>query len=216
MLKDITIGQFFPGNSVIHRLDPRTKLIATFIYIIALFMANGPIAYSFAFLWLIICTMISKVRIRMMLRGLKPLLFIIVFTAVLNVFYTPGRILFEYSFLHVTYEGVILAFYMVLRIILLITGTSLLTYTTSPIMLTDGIEQLLNPLKKLKLPVHELSMMMTIALRFIPTLIEETEKNHERPESEGRRFRERKSDPARQIPCSHFDSIVRVRLPAGG
>ena len=176
MLKDITIGQFFPGNTVIHKLDPRIKLIVTFLYIIALFMAEGLVAYCLAALWLALVTTISKVHIRLMLKGLKPLLFIIVFTAVLNVFYTPGRVLFQFYFLHITYEGIVLAVFMVARIILLITGTSLLTYTTSPIMLTDGIETLLNPLKKIKVPVHELSMMMTIALRFIPTLIEETEK----------------------------------------
>ncbi|MCX7615080.1 MAG: energy-coupling factor transporter transmembrane protein EcfT [Clostridiales bacterium] len=182
MLKDITIGQFFPGDTVIHKLDPRIKLIATFLYIVAIFMAksdtitHGIVSYGLSLLWLFIITTISKIPIKLMLKGLKPLLFIIVFTAVLNVFYTPGRVLFEFYFLHVTYEGIVLAFFMVIRIILLITGTSLLTYTTSPIMLTDGIETLLNPLKKIKVPVHELSMMMTIALRFIPTLIEETEK----------------------------------------
>ncbi len=176
MLKDITIGQYFPGDTLIHKLDPRTKLIVTFLYIVALFMAEGPVSYGFAVLWLVAATAISKVRLRLMLKGLKPLLFIIIFTAVLNALYTPGRILFTFYFLNVTYEGLVLAFFMVLRIILLITGTSLLTYTTSPIMLTDGIETLLNPLKRLKVPVHELSMMMTIALRFIPTLIEETEK----------------------------------------
>ena len=176
MLKDITIGQFFPGDTVVHRLDPRAKIVATFLYIIALFMADGPVAYGLAVLWLAVAIVISKIRIRLMLKGLKPLLFIIIFTAILNIFYTPGRILLQFYFLRVTYEGIVLAFFMVVRIILLITGTSLLTYTTSPIMLTDGIETLLSPLKRLRVPVHELSMMMTIALRFIPTLIEETEK----------------------------------------
>ncbi|MDP4109310.1 MAG: energy-coupling factor transporter transmembrane component T [Bacillota bacterium] len=176
MLQDITLGQYFPGSTLIHRLDPRVKLVAAFLYIVALFSAQGPVAYGLCLLWLVLVTSVSKVHIRLMLKGLKPLLFIIIFTAVLNVFYTPGRIIYEFYFLHITYEGIALAFYMVVRIILLITGTSLLTYTTSPIMLTDGIELLLNPLKKIKVPVHELSMMMTIALRFIPTLIEETEK----------------------------------------
>ena len=110
MLRDITIGQFFPGTTVIHRLDPRVKLSATFLYIIALFMADGPIAYAFAVLWLVSVTLISKVHLKLMLKGLKPLIFIIIFTAVLNIFYTPGRILFEFYFLHVTYEGIFLAF----------------------------------------------------------------------------------------------------------
>ena len=167
MLKDITLGQYFPGDTLAHRLDPRTKLLATVLYIIAIFLAKGPIAYGVLILTLIVSVRISKVGARALFRGLKPVLFIIAFTAVLNLFYTPGT---------VTREGVITAIAMMLRISLLIMGTFLLTYTTSPIRLTDGLEDLLGPLKKVGVPVHELAMMMSIALRFIPTLIEETDK----------------------------------------
>ncbi len=176
MLNNITLGQYFPGSTPIHRLDPRTKLLATLVFIVVLFMAKHPVAYLAAFLWVIIITKISKLSFRMILKSLKPVMFIILLTAILNLLYTSGQIVWEWKFIHITKEGISSAVFMVLRIILLISGTSLLTYTTSPIQLTDAIEQLLGPLKKLKVPVHELSMMMTIALRFIPTLIEETEK----------------------------------------
>lgn len=176
MLKDITLGQFFPGDSVVHRLDPRIKILLTFVYIVALFIAKGVVAYLIMLFWLLGGIALSKINIRVVLRGLKPLAFIIVFTALLNVFYTPGRIIAEWWIFHITREGVITAAFMVARILMLIAGTFLLTYTTSPIMLTDGLERLLGPLKKLRVPVHELAMMMTIALRFIPTLIEETDK----------------------------------------
>ena len=176
MLKDITLGQYFPGDTLAHRLDPRTKLLATVLYIIAIFLAKGPIAYGVLILTLIVSVRISKVGARALFRGLKPVLFIIAFTAVLNLFYTPGTVIAQFWIFHVTREGVITAIAMMLRISLLIMGTFLLTYTTSPISLTDGLEHLLSPLKKLKMPIHELSMMMSIALRFIPTLIEETDK----------------------------------------
>ena len=175
MLKDITLGQYFPGDTLAHRLDPRTKLLATVLYIIAIFLAKGPIAYGVLILTLIVSVRISKVGARALFRGLKPVLFIIAFTAVLNLFYTPGTVA-QFWIFHVTREGVITAIAMMLRISLLIMGTFLLTYTTSPIRLTDGLEDLLGPLKKLGVPVHELAMMMSIALRFIPTLIEETDK----------------------------------------
>ena len=176
MLKDITLGQYFPGDTLAHRLDPRTKLLATVLYIIAIFLAKGPIAYGVLILTLIVSVRISKVGARALFRGLKPVLFIIAFTAVLNLFYTPGTVITQLWIFHVTREGVITAIAMMLRISLLIMGTFLLTYTTSPIRLTDGLEDLLGPLKKLGVPVHELAMMMSIALRFIPTLIEETDK----------------------------------------
>ena len=176
MLKDITLGQYFPGDTLAHRLDPRTKLLATVLYIIAIFLAKGPIAYGVLILTLIVSVRISKVGARALFRGLKPVLFIIAFTAVLNLFYTPGTVIAQFWIFHVTREGVITAIAMMLRISLLIMGTFLLTYTTSPISLTDGLESLLSPLKKLRLPIHELAMMMSIALRFIPTLIEETDK----------------------------------------
>ena len=176
MLKDITLGQYFPGDTLAHRLDPRTKLLATVLYIIAIFLAKGPIAYGVLILTLIVSVRISKVGARALFRGLKTVLFIIAFTAVLNLFYTPGTVIPQFWIFHVTREGVITAIAMMLRISLLIMGTFLLTYTTSPIRLTDGLESLLGPLKKLGVPVHELAMMMSIALRFIPTLIEETDK----------------------------------------
>ena len=176
MLKDITLGQYFPGDTLAHRLDPRTKLLATVLYIIAIFLAKGPIAYGVLILTLIVSVRISKVGAKALFRGLKPVLFIIAFTAVLNLFSTPGTVIAQLWIFHVTREGVITAIAMMLRISLLIMGTFLLTYTTSPIRLTDGLEDLLGPLKKLGVPVHELAMMMSIALRFIPTLIEETDK----------------------------------------
>ena len=176
MLKDITLGQYFPGDTLAHRLDPRTKLLATVLYIIAIFLAKGPIAYGVLILTLIVSVRISKVGARALFRGLKPVLFIIAFTAVLNLFYTPGTVIAQFWIFHVTREGVITAIAMMLRISLLIMGTFLLTYTTSPILLTDGLENLLGPLKKIHVPVHELAMIMSIALRFIPTLIEETDK----------------------------------------
>ena len=177
MLKDVTLGQFFPGNSLIHRLDPRTKLIALVFYIVALFTAGSWASYGLVFLFLATCIAVSKVPLRAFVRGMKPLLFILIFTGLLNLFLTPGgKVIFQYWKIIITEEGLMRAIFMVVRIILLISGTFLLTYTTSPISLTDGLESLLNPLKKLRMPVHELSMMMCIALRFIPTLIEETDK----------------------------------------
>ena len=177
MLKDVTLGQFFPGNSLIHRLDPRTKLIALIFYIVALFTAGSWLSYGLSALFLVICIVVSQVPLKAFVRGLKPLLLILVFTGLLNLFLTPGEtVLLHYWKITVTMEGLIRAVFMTARILLLISGTFLLTYTTSPISLTDGLESLLGPLKKLRLPVHELSMMMCIALRFIPTLIEETDK----------------------------------------
>ena len=176
MMSDITLGQYFPGNTVIHRLDPRTKLLFTVLYIVALFSAKGGVTYAVLFAVLCASIAVSRIHPRNILRGMKPILFIIVLTAVLNIFYTPGDPIWQWKFLKITVEGLWAAFFMVLRISFLITCTFLLTYTTSPIMLTDGLERLLGPLKKLRVPVHELSMMMSIALRFIPTLIEETDK----------------------------------------
>ena len=176
-LKDITLGQYFPGNSPLHRMDPRTKILGITLYIVALFLAKSFVAYAFLFGVLAALIYISKVPVKSIVRGLKPVVFILVFTAVLNLFYTPGEhVLFKVWVLTVTLEGVRAAFFMVVRIMMLITGTFLLTYTTSPILLTDGIESLLSPLKRIRVPVHELAMMMSIALRFIPTLIEETDK----------------------------------------
>lgn len=177
MLKDITLGQFFPGNSIIHRLDPRTKLIFLVIYIVALFSASNWISYGLVLAFLIFVICVSKIPLKSIVRGMKPLAFILIFTGILNIFFTAGEtVLLSFWIITITLEGVIRAVFMMARILMLITGTFLLTYTTSPIALTDGLESLLGPLKKLHLPVHELSMMMCIALRFIPTLIEETDK----------------------------------------
>ena len=174
MLKDITLGQYFPGNTVVHRLDPRTKIVLVVVYIVALFQAEGWIGYALVTLVTLLCTRLSKIRLSSMFKGVKPMLFIIVLTALLNIFYTAGTPIRPGWI--VTWEGLARAVQMILRIVLLISGTFLLTYTTSPISLTDGLELLLNPLKKLRVPVHEMTIMMSMALRFIPTLISETDK----------------------------------------
>ncbi|MCL2747351.1 MAG: energy-coupling factor transporter transmembrane protein EcfT [Oscillospiraceae bacterium] len=176
MLKDITLGQYFPGNSVVHRLDPRAKLILTFIYIIALFLASGFLTYAVMLAWLVLAVSLSRIPLRMFLKGLRPLLFIVILTGLLNVFYTDGRVLAQWWIFRITLEGLLMAVRMIMRILMLVTGTFLLTYTTSPLQLTDALERLLGPLKRIRVPVHELAMMMTIALRFIPTLIEEADK----------------------------------------
>ena len=176
MLKDITLGQYFPGNTLAHRLDPRTKLVLVVIYVIGLFSANFLVSYALMVLMLMAAILVSKVKMKALLNGLRPILIIVAFTALLNLFYTPGEEIFSWWIISITKEGIFRAVLMVLRIVMLIMGTFLVTYTTSPISLTDGLETLLSPLKKLHLPVHELAMMMSIALRFIPTLIEETDK----------------------------------------
>ena len=177
MLKDITLGQYFPGTTLAHKLDPRTKILLVTLYIVALFCAKGIVTYGILALCLAICVKISKVGLKALVKGLKPVLFIIVFTGILNLFFTPGdHYVFELGFIHVSNVGLHNAIFMVVRIMLLIMGTFLMTYTTSPISLTDGLERLLGGLKKVRVPVHELAMMMSIALRFIPTLIEETDK----------------------------------------
>ena len=175
-LRDITLGQYFPGESPIHRLDPRAKLVAMTCYIVALFLGRRLVTYGILLLALAAVVKVSTVKPRALVRGLKPVVFILVFTAVLNIFYTPGQTLASFWIFTITREGIVHAFFMVVRIVMLITCTFLLTYTTSPLALTDGLESLMGPLKKIRVPVHELSMMMSIALRFIPTLIEETDK----------------------------------------
>ena len=177
MLKDITLGQYFPGNSPVHRLDPRTKIVFLIVYIVALFTASNWVSYAVVFCFLATTVAISRIPLKSILHGMKPLVMILIFTGILNIFFTTGeKLVFKIWIIAIYWEGVIRAAFMMLRILMLITGTLLLTYTTSPIALTDGLESLLNPLKKLHMPVHELSMMMCIALRFIPTLIEETDK----------------------------------------
>ncbi|SHH56190.1 energy-coupling factor transport system permease protein [Caloranaerobacter azorensis DSM 13643] len=176
MIKDITIGQYYPGNTVIHKLDPRIKIIITFLFIIALFFIDKFLPYLFVLGFIIMVISMSKIPVKYILKGLKPLLPIIIITFLLNLFMTRGQVVFEIGPLDVTIEGLNKASFMAFRLIFLIVGTSLLTLTTSPISLTDGIEKLLNPFKKIGVPAHELAMMMTIALRFIPTLLEEAEK----------------------------------------
>ena len=176
MLKDITLGQYFPGNTIVHRLDPRTKLLWLICYIVALFLAKSYFSYALMLLVLVTVSALARIRPKTLLSGLKPLLFIVIFTGVINLFYGTGEPLVEFWVLRITADGIRRSVFMVLRIMLLVCGTFLLTYTTSPLQLTDGLERLLSPLKKLRVPVHELAMMMSIALRFIPTLIEETDK----------------------------------------
>ena len=175
-LKDITLGQYFPGQSPIHRLDPRAKLVALVVYIVTLFLAEWFVTYAIVLATLIAVVAIARIKAKAMLKGMKPLIFILIFTAVLNALYTPGEPLVSFWIITVTKEGLLHAFFMVIRILMLVSCTFLLTYTTSPLALTDGLESLLSPLKKIRVPVHELAMMMSIALRFIPTLIEETDK----------------------------------------
>ena len=176
MIRDITLGQYFPGESAIHRLDPRTKIIGTMLYLISLFVVDSFLGFGVALIFLGLCIKISGVPLKFMLKGLKPIFMIMLFTFVLNMFMTPGELLVALGPLKITVEGVYNAFFMVARLALLIIGSSLMTLTTKPISLTDGIERLLSPLQKIGVPAHELAMMMSIALRFIPTLSEETEK----------------------------------------
>ncbi len=178
MLKDITLGQYFPGNTPLHRMDPRMKILLTIAYIVVLFVADGLVSYLAIIAFLCTAIAISHITPKMILRGMKTLIFIIALTGILNIFYTKGEGKPLLSFWNVAIykEGIVTAVFMIVRIILLISGTFMLTYTTSPLQLTDGIESLLKPLEKIHVPAHELAMMMSIALRFIPTLIEEADK----------------------------------------
>jgi len=190
VLKDVSLGQFFPGTSLIHKLDPRIKLVLTFVYIIVLFICRGIASYSIIAAFMLIVILTTRINIRLIFKSLRPILILLAFTAILNVFYTKtGNEIFRLGSLSITTGGVYTAFFMAIRIILLVVGTFvMLTYTTSPIMLTDALESLLSPLKKIHFPVHELSMMMSIALRFIPTLIEETDKIMSAQKSRGASF----------------------------
>ena len=191
MISDITLGQFFPGESAIHRLDPRTKIILTLVFIVAVFLVNTPVGFLLLFISVVSLILASKISLKVILKGVKPIIYVLIFTALINVFMTKGdsEPLVDFYFIEIYTEGILRAVFMSLRVILLIVGTSvLLTYTTSPISLTDGIESLLSPLKKIGVPVHVFAMMMTIALRFIPTLIEETEKIMNAQKSRGADF----------------------------
>lgn len=176
MLRDITVGQYLPMHSVIHNMDPRFKIIASIVFIASLFAVTTLLGYGIVIAFLIMTIAISKVPFKYIVRGLKPILFIILFAFGLNIFFTPGKELVHFWIFTITEEGLRQAFFMGMRLILLIIGTSMLTLTTSPIELTDGIEACLNPFKRFGVPAHELAMMMTIALRFIPTLLNETDK----------------------------------------
>ena len=177
MLKNVTLGQFFPGDSFLYQLDPRTKLLATVALIAIVFVAQGFSGFLLIAAFVIACAASTGIHLKFLVRGLKPIMFIILFTFVLNLFFqTEGKELVHIGFIRITDQGLRMASFMAARLILLVVSSQLLTLTTSPIALTDGLESLMNPLKKIKVPVHELSMMMCIALRFIPTLIEETDK----------------------------------------
>ena len=188
MIRDITLGQYFPGESWIHRLDPRIKIIATLLFVVELFIVDSFWGFLAAAVALMAVISVSKVPLSFILRGLKPIFLIIAFTFILNLFVIPGRVLVEIGPLSISEEGVYTAFFMAARLILLIIGSSLLTFTTKPMSLTDGIEALLSPFSKIGVPAHELAMMMTIALRFIPTLLEETDKIMKAQQARGADF----------------------------
>ena len=188
MIRDITLGQYYPGSSWVHRLDPRTKIIATLVYVAAIFVVPDFIGFAIAFLALAAVIVISGVPLKFLLRGLKPVFFIIALTFILNLFMIPGDVLVKWGFLTITEQGLHTAVFMGIRLVLLIIGASMLTLTTKPINLTDGIESLLKPFEKVGLPAHDLAMMMTIALRFIPTLLEETDKIMKAQQARGADF----------------------------
>ncbi len=188
MIRDITLGQYYPGNSAIHKLDPRVKIMGTLVYIVALFVIDSFIGFAVATLCLGIVIKMSKVPLKFMLKGLKPIFFIIAFTFILNMFMMKGEVIAKVWIFEITKEGIYQAFFMAIRLILLIIGSSILTLTTKPINLTDGIEHLLKPFSKIGVPSHELAMMMTIALRFIPTLLEETDKIMKAQQARGADF----------------------------
>lgn len=173
MLRDITIGQYYPVESKIHKLDPRVKLVAVFVYLISLFLFDGFAGYLVVTAFLVTAIVMSRVPVSFICKGLRPIVILICFTAFFNIFYTRGDVLFEWRFITITVQGLEKGIFMVLRLVYLVLGSSLLTYTTTPNKLTDGIESILNPLNRIKVPVHDLAMMMSLALRFIPILLEE-------------------------------------------
>lgn len=188
MLRDITLGQYYAVDSPVHRLDPRVKIVAVLLYIIELFLVRTFVGFGVCFGALAAVVIISKVPVRFILRGLKPVLLILLFTFFLNIFMVPGTVIWRFGFLKVTLEGIRLAVFMSVRLILLIMGSSMLTLTTTPLQLTDGLEKLFGPLRLIKVPTHELAMTMSIALRFIPTLLEETDKIMKAQQARGADF----------------------------
>lgn len=188
MLRDITLGQYYPGQSLIHRLDPRVKIIATLLFIIELFIVNNFIGFAICAGVMAVCVLVSRVPLSFIMRGLKPIIIILLFTFLLNIFMVDGKVIWTMGPLKVTMEGVITAVFMAIRLILLIIGSSLLTLTTTPIRLTDGIERLLSPFERFGLPAHDIAMMMSIALRFIPTLLDEADKIMKAQQARGADF----------------------------
>ncbi len=188
MLKDITLGQYYPSNSIIHRLDPRVKLFGTLVYIVSLFLAKNPVVYVVAVIFLFACIRIAKVPVKYILKGLKSILIILAISLVFNIFMTDGHVVLRIWKLKITYEGIIQAAYMAFRLILLIMGSSLMTLTTTPNDLTDGLEKALGFLRVVRFPVHDMAMMMSIALRFIPILMEETDKIMKAQQARGADF----------------------------
>ncbi len=188
MIRDITIGQYYPANSIIHRLDPRIKLIGTFVYIVSLFLFESFWGYLLTGAFLLGSILLSKVPFKFILKGLKSVIFLLLFTVCFNLFLVPGETIWELGFLKITKEGLSNSAFMAIRLISLILGSSLMTFTTTPNHLTDGIESILGPLKVLRVPVHEVAMMMSIALRFIPILLEETDKIMKAQQARGADF----------------------------
>ena len=188
MLTDITLGQYYPGESFIHQMDPRTKIVCTMIFIAAIFLASSPLSYVVITGFLALTIFYSDIPLKLVVKSIKPLWFILIFTFLIHIFTTPGQMFFTFGIIHASKEGIVYGAYMTLRLVYLITFSSLLTYTTSPIELTDGIEALLMKFHKLGVPAHELAMMMSIALRFIPTLLEETDRIMKAQASRGANF----------------------------
>lgn len=188
MIRDITLGQYFPGDSWVHKLDPRIKIIATLLFLIELFIVDNFIGFAIAAVALGIVISVSKVPVSYIMRGLKPIIIILLFTFALNIFMVDGRVLWQWKFLRITEEGLELAIFMAIRLVLLLMGSSMLTLCTRPLALTDGIERMLSPFKKIGLPAHDIAMMMTIALRFIPTLLEEADKIMKAQQARGADF----------------------------
>ncbi|NLL06590.1 MAG: energy-coupling factor transporter transmembrane protein EcfT [Clostridiaceae bacterium] len=188
MIKDITLGQYFPGDSIIHKIDPRVKIVLTMVLMISLLLIESYAAFILYAVLSFTAVFASNIPIRYTLKGLKPIIFIIIFAGLMNILFTPGTTIFGFKFIRITHEGIHLAVKMAFRLSLLVISTSLLTLTTTPIALTDGIERLFAPLKYIKVPVHEFAMMMTLALRFIPTLLEETDKIMKAQSSRGADF----------------------------
>jgi len=188
MIKDITLGQYYPGESVIHRLDPRTKILIALAYLVSLFFIKNFAGFAVAALCFAVCVRVAGVPLRLIINGLKGILFIILLTALVNLFMTPGNVLWQWRFIKITSEGLYRSAFMAIRLVLLILGSTLLTLTTKPLALTDGLERLFSPLRKIGLPAHELAMMISIALRFIPTLLDETDKIMKAQTSRGADF----------------------------